>query len=916
MYRGDYLDRLERVVLERAEEALKGTVWTAQGCPWIAYWFGYYRSQNAAHLERAIHRYIPDAAAADTAERYVELVAARIERGLVRFARTGSLGDIPNGAPRSLPAGVSWNDIIDSADGRRSDYLARLERMRSETPAAAAALETLGAGAVAGESRNHLEQVRKQLGEGEPLPADVRSRMSEALGEDVGDARIHTDSRSAALAAREDARAFTVGRDVVFGAGEYRPGTLAGEGLIAHELAHVLQQRDAEAEEPAATDSVEHDAERSTRGALVRSLARGLRGFRGLMEGVRENAKPALKSGLQLARCVRENSPAVPGKSDAEIEHLFETLTGERYDRIEKALIDPNDIQNQEEQLKAALREAGFNDYQDLDRQRDRFLALFQMHAVATAREMLDASEKIVRSELQRYSSTSGFVDIYNALDPLRNKLGETIDRGERDDDKRGLQPGTLYVTWKFTKWDAAKEEGREIMDKLQDKFPILADETIDPVMLVPNPNNTTEKKVDAVENAGAHLALKPVEFVEEVKYSTRTYEPQQYLRDVANERLDDIAKTRKNLDDSPEMIWTLEPVMATTMKRYGISSQSAAGMILEAKMRRVRIAGIFKAIGTIALTAIAVILTRGVGLTALLGRLGLTAISVASVVDEYVDYQRNSAAAGTAFDPSQALRKERPEIAWLVIGIFGAVADVAASIRSVRMLLAQRLVERLEEAGKAVNAGTKSADEFANEVEEVVPQVKEEVKVELQSAGVDEKEVKEALEVDPKKVAESVKQQASTVKAAGQSTERLWAPGKVLENLSDASKQQIIDEIRSAFGSKSLRQSQLRSALARFKNRYYKVGGNNYLLAKSDLEHILERHHPRYWDESFKKLQTFLDPQMTTGDIGDIVNEVMKQNREELLKRSPIEFFSIKGTYNGIEYTVGFNSGHIGQFY
>ncbi len=301
MRRGDYLDRLEHVVLERAEEALKGTVWTAQGCPWIAYWFGYYRSQDAVHLESAIHRYIPDAAAADTAERYVELVAARIERGLARFARTGSLGDIPHGAPRSLPAGVSWSDIIDSAGGRRSSYLARLERMRTETPAAAAALETLGAEAVARENR--VEQIREQLGEGEPLAADVRSRMSDALGEDVGDARIHADSRSAALAAREDARAFTVGRDVVFGAGEYRPGTLTGEGLIAHELAHVLQQRDAGEEEPAATESVERDAERSTRGALVRSLARGLRGFRGLMEGMRENAKPALKSGLQLARC-------------------------------------------------------------------------------------------------------------------------------------------------------------------------------------------------------------------------------------------------------------------------------------------------------------------------------------------------------------------------------------------------------------------------------------------------------------------------------------------------------------------------------------------------------------------------------------------------------------------------------------
>jgi hypothetical protein len=55
--------------------------------------------------------------------------------------------------------------------------------------------------------------------------------------------RIHTDRRAAESARAIGARAYTVGSDIYFGQGEYRPGTREGRRLIAHELAHVAQQR-------------------------------------------------------------------------------------------------------------------------------------------------------------------------------------------------------------------------------------------------------------------------------------------------------------------------------------------------------------------------------------------------------------------------------------------------------------------------------------------------------------------------------------------------------------------------------------------------------------------------------------------------------------------------------------------------
>ena len=78
---------------------------------------------------------------------------------------------------------------------------------------------------------------------GRPLEPAVRTYFEPRFGQDFSDVRVHSD-RSAAEAARAvDARAFTVGRNVVFGKGQYAPDTPGGKRLLAHELTHVVQQR-------------------------------------------------------------------------------------------------------------------------------------------------------------------------------------------------------------------------------------------------------------------------------------------------------------------------------------------------------------------------------------------------------------------------------------------------------------------------------------------------------------------------------------------------------------------------------------------------------------------------------------------------------------------------------------------------
>ena len=77
---------------------------------------------------------------------------------------------------------------------------------------------------------------------GQPLDDATRSSMEPAFGHDFSFVRMHTDPLAAESSLALRARAYTVGRDIVFGASQYAPGTQEGRRLIAHELTHVVQQ--------------------------------------------------------------------------------------------------------------------------------------------------------------------------------------------------------------------------------------------------------------------------------------------------------------------------------------------------------------------------------------------------------------------------------------------------------------------------------------------------------------------------------------------------------------------------------------------------------------------------------------------------------------------------------------------------
>jgi hypothetical protein len=86
------------------------------------------------------------------------------------------------------------------------------------------------------------EQIRSIHGGGKPLEPELRNFFEPRFQRDFGNVRIHTDARAAETTHALNAKAYTLGADIAISPAEYRPETIAGRKLLAHELTHVVQQ--------------------------------------------------------------------------------------------------------------------------------------------------------------------------------------------------------------------------------------------------------------------------------------------------------------------------------------------------------------------------------------------------------------------------------------------------------------------------------------------------------------------------------------------------------------------------------------------------------------------------------------------------------------------------------------------------
>lgn len=244
--RAEFLDELRRAVLLAADTELAGTDWTAEGCPWIEYWLSYYGTRSAEHIEAAMRRFAPAANRAVTADEYIAPAITRVREAIRTWRQTGAI--------RVPFDGIEGSNL--GADG-----------------------------------------IRAELGESRPLDSQVRTRMEQGFGQPIPTARVHTGPAAVRYAREHDARAVTIGTSIGFAESQFRPGTTRGDLLIAHELAHVVQQSSASRFAPhsdARSDEAHADVAAATAVARI---------------GGGKQLRPLLPrtSGLALRRCDMKN---------------------------------------------------------------------------------------------------------------------------------------------------------------------------------------------------------------------------------------------------------------------------------------------------------------------------------------------------------------------------------------------------------------------------------------------------------------------------------------------------------------------------------------------------------------------------------------------------------------------------------
>lgn len=169
------------------------------------------------------------------------------EPGVAPSRAAHAFGRVAVHAPEPLAVGPA-GDACEREAARVADGVMRAAAVAPVERAPAARLQRLGEGGAATVAPALQARIDAFRGGGAPLPSPDRAFMERRFGRDFSRVRLHTGAEAAGTAAALGARAFTRGHDVVLGASAHRPGGAPDRRLLAHELAHVVQQEASDAD--------------------------------------------------------------------------------------------------------------------------------------------------------------------------------------------------------------------------------------------------------------------------------------------------------------------------------------------------------------------------------------------------------------------------------------------------------------------------------------------------------------------------------------------------------------------------------------------------------------------------------------------------------------------------------------------
>lgn len=225
---------------------------------------------------------------------------------------------------------------------------------------------------------------------GAPLDSRTRGFMESRFGHDFSRVRIHADSGAAASARALRAHAYTVGSDIVFGAGRYAPNTAGGQRLLAHELAHVVQQGAGPGTVQRKLDVDDFDTDDFDAKTLQTYLAK-------VSPGTIEDHRDSDDKARALVRLWRQGRQALtPAQKIVLIREMQSGFTGNDDERAILALL----LNSPESELPQLFAPKGGLDPKDLDSdfhgaEEDALRAFYDQHFIGGRKAALDGSQRV-----------------------------------------------------------------------------------------------------------------------------------------------------------------------------------------------------------------------------------------------------------------------------------------------------------------------------------------------------------------------------------------------------------------------------------------------------------------------------------------------------------------------------------------
>jgi Domain of unknown function (DUF4157) len=570
---------------------------------------------------------------------------------------------------------------------------------------------------------------------GHSLPMPARQALENHFQTDLSSVRVHTENPDAQSADGLNALAYTSGRDIYFADGMYAPGSDSGRRLLAHEVAHVVQQ--GAGKKPALAAKSADGVRIGAPGDILENEAdRAADAFVG------GESPAAIHSQTDAFAAPRDFVQRQPGPDDSDsydpYDDDFALVLGDGTvlrndekllrqvvnDRIYQHGLDAGDtlLEQVNNRLSLVLMfgtprgkraSAPMFDLimtlqsvvDDIDVSNEFWLEVFAGDAESVLESTLKDSEMRIKSELLRYGieehvlietrhshhtfkgedfdttreirHTSHTMDTDTTSVKSLSAAAQILLQRRRDLDNLTSEQNSHLKTkcWKADCWDYpdAQYAGyTPLIDEATKNYGILFEGLKAEFPVLASFGSLTQRPTTL-----ATLADGP------------SPEAAEKIAAEAADKLDNIDKTRDGLKTPEGSIWKLSRIVNLTKAAKGISDDSYYGKIIQH-----RIDDLSNSWVELALTVLAIAFALLAPVTGGLSLVVTAAISTGVAIEHIKEYEFESAAAGTDFDQARAIADD-PSLFWVALDVVGAVLDIAGGLGEVtKALKAAKLVQ------------------------------------------------------------------------------------------------------------------------------------------------------------------------------------------------------------------------------